>query len=178
MKGIKTMEQEIGMLEFGKDVDEIEAPVLLPEDYYLFVVSGTPKSMKNAAMEKNPSDPKAGFNWVVPLKTLDRDNPEFNNRTFSAYLPLPKPEDEEAYDGRGQKLYDAKMERIAKFVTAFGGQVAGKTVMLAPGSKAGLQVVQQVNPRTGDLTNSLNIFGEYKTAAEMGWNELETDPEL
>lgn len=162
------MEQELGMLEFGKDVDDIEKPILLPEDYYLFEVSGTPKTTKNSAMEKDPSSPKAGFNWVVPLRTIS-DEATFSGRMFTAYLPLPRAEDDKEYDGRGQKVYDAKMERIARFVKAAGGQVGGKTVMLAPGSKIGLKVVQQVNPRTQELGNSLDIFGEYKTAQDMGW---------
>ena len=167
------MNEEIGTLEFGKDVDDIEKPVLLPEDFYLMEVVGTPKSTKNKEMEKDPNSPKAGFNWVVPLKTVDRDNPEFSGRTFNAYLPLPKPEDENEYDGRGQKIYDAKMERIIRFVEAFGGQINGRVVTLAPGAKAGIQVTQSVNPRTQELSNNLNIFGEYKTAAEMGWNETD-----
>ncbi len=166
-------DQELGMLEFGKDVDDIEKPVLLPEDFYLFEVSATPKTAKNKEMEKNPSSEKAGFNWVVPLKTVGNAEPMFNGRMFSAYLPLPRPEDEHEYDGRGQKVYDAKMDRIARFVAAAGGQVGGRTVMLAPGSKIGLKVVQQVNPRTQELTNGLDIFGEYKSAKDMG---AEGDP--
>lgn len=163
------MEQEIGMLEFGKDIDDIEKPQLLPEDFYLFEVSGTPKTAKNKEMEKNPSSEKAGFNWVVPLRTIGSDSPQFNGRMFTAYLPLPRPEDNEEYDGRGQKIYDAKMDRIAKFIKAAGGQIAGKTAMLAPGSKIGLHIVQQVNPRSGELGNSIDIFGEFKTAESMGW---------
>lgn len=165
------------MLEFGKDVDDIEKPLLMPEDYYLFKVTGTPKSEKNKEMQNNPGSEKAGYNWVVPLSSIDRDNPQFSGRTFRAFLPLPKPEDENTYDGRGQKVYDAKMDRIKKFVIAAGGVAEGKTVMLAPGSLIGLHVVQSVNPRTQELVNNLDIFGEYKTAAEMGWNELEIEQE-
>lgn len=163
------MEQEIGMLEFGKDIDDIEKPQLLPEDFYLFEVSGTPKTVKNKEMERNPSSEKAGFNWVVPLRTIGSESPQFNGRMFTAYLPLPRPEDKEEYDGRGQKIYDAKMDRIAKFIKAAGGQIAGKTAMLAPGSKIGLHIVQQVNPRTQELGNSIDIFGEFKTTEAMGW---------
>jgi hypothetical protein len=120
-------------------------------------------------MEKNPSSDKAGYNWVVPLRTVGSDSPQFNGRIFTAYLPLPKPEDDKLYDGRGQKIYDAKMDRISKFIKAAGGQIAGKTAMLAPGSKLGLHVTQEVNPRSGELGNSLDIFGEFKTAEAMGW---------
>jgi hypothetical protein len=120
-------------------------------------------------MERDPSSDKAGFNWVIPLKTVEHPDAMFNGRAFQAYLPLPIIADMEKYDGRGQKIYDAKMQRIAEFVTAAGGQVSGRTVMLAPGSKIGIKVVQQVNPRTLELSNSLDIFGEFKTAKAMGY---------
>jgi hypothetical protein len=155
-------QQDVGILEFGKAVDDIEKPKLLPEDFYLMLVTGTPTSKQN--------NDKTGYNWTIPLKTLHRSVPEFAGRRFTAYLPLPNAEDEHEYDGRGQKVYDAKMDRIHKFVVAFGGQVNGRTVILGVGAKGGLKVIQQINPRSQELSNSLNIFGVYKTAAEMGWS--------
>jgi hypothetical protein len=169
----ETTESEVGVLSFAKDVDDIEKPVLLPADYYLFRVHEKPTVQDNAAQkalkkgEEPQSGKEPGQNWVVPLRSISEE-PELNGRMFTAYLPLPTAEDTHAYDARGQKKYDAKMDRIVKFVLGFGGTAQGQNVFLPKGAIGGLRVDQIVDKVSKELVNNLNIFAGVKTAEEMG----------
>jgi hypothetical protein len=146
-------------LEFGKSVDEIEAPVLLPEGWRMMELTEEPKVEPNAAFKEDPNAEKAGHNWVVRLVTAD-DDPAFNGRRFTLWLGVPKPADSEKYTQDGQKVYDAKMQRIVDFVEAFGGHVGGSKVSIAKGARGQCYVLQQINKGTGEVENSIDIFNQ------------------
>ncbi len=108
---------------FNKPIDDIEDPVLLPEDWYTFRVSKDPTIEDNKKAKDGLSGEEgAGKNLVVKLTTVS-DDPEFNGRMLTIWLPYPSEHDESQYDGIGQKKSDAKMQRIIGFVEAFGGRV-------------------------------------------------------
>jgi hypothetical protein len=172
-----------GVLSFGKEIEDIEKPELMPADYYLFRVSGKPRVEDNAAQKalkegKDPGKKAPGQNWVVPLRSIS-ETPELDGRAFNVYLPLPSEADMKAFDMRGQRVYDAKMERIVGFVEKFGGTAKGRDVTLQVGCIGGIQVIQQLDARSGEITNALNIFSRagVKSAEEMGVPE-ETLAEL
>lgn len=144
-------------LDLGKSQDEIEAPVLMPEEWYPFEITKDPEVKPNAMMGENPEDPKAGHNWVVNLVTIDAAEPEFNGRRFTLWLGVPKPADNDLYTGNGQKIYDSKMERIIDFVENFGGSVDGAEVALKEGLRGQCYVLQGIG-QSGDVENKIDIF--------------------
>lgn len=164
---------EVGTLDFGKDIEEIEKPVLMPADWYVARIADKPQVKDNAALaaQKKGEDTKGkepGQNWVVPLRTISAE-PELSGRMFTAYLPLPSSEDQKKFDGRGQRVYDAKMERIVNFVLKFGGTAKGASVFLPKGSIGGVRIDQALDNRgSGEIVNNLNIFAGVKSAEEMG----------
>ena len=144
-------------LEFGKDIDDIEAPVLLAEGWKTMELTDEPKVEPNAAFKDDPNGEKAGHNWMVHLVTKDED-PAASGRRFTLWLGLPKPKDMETYTSAGQKVYDAKMERIVSFVEAFGGKISGRKVELRKGAQGMCYVLQQINKQSGDVENQIDIF--------------------
>ena len=146
-------------LEFGKSIDEIEAPELLPEGWYEMEVTQEPEVLPNEAFKNNPADEKAGHNWVVRMKTV-ADEPIYDGRRFTIWLGVPKKEDENKYTSQGQKIYDAKMQRIVGFVEAFGGLTSGKSVSLRMGSHGQCYVLQQINKQSNVVENTIDIFNQ------------------
>lgn len=144
-------------LELGKSIDEIEAPMLLPEGWRGMELTDEPKVEPNAAFKEDPNGEKAGHNWMVHMTTVD-DDPAFSGRRFTLWLGVPKPADAEKYTQNGQKVYDAKMQRIVDFVEAFGGKVSGSKAVLSKGARGQCYVLQQINKSTGEVENVIDIF--------------------
>jgi hypothetical protein len=146
-------------LEFGKSVDEIEAPQLLPEGWYEMEVTQEPEVLPNEAMKANPADEKVGHNWVVRMKTASEE-PMYDGRRFTIWLGVPAVKDEVKWTSNGQKVSDAKMQRIVGFVEAFGGTVGGKAVALRQGARGQAYVLQQINKQTSVIENTVDIFNQ------------------
>ena len=166
-------------LEFGKDVDDIEEPLLLPEGWRTFELMDEPKTEENKAMKEDPEAENAGHNWSLRLASCDGEA-MYNGRTFFLRFPIPKEADKDAYDSRGKKIYDAKMERITGFVSAFGGYVAGRRVELLKGAKGMCYVLQQISKfgaSLGQPENQIDIFnqGFKKVGSGEGGGEASED---
>lgn len=162
----------------NKTRDDIEEPEAMPEDWYEFEIAKEPtlvpnKALRemvgenadeeemNAAMEMNE---KAGRNLVVKLKSISSD-PAFNGRVLTSWIPYPSDFDEDRFDARGQKTYDAKMVRVVEFTEAFGGDVDGEAITLLPGLKGQCYVTIGTNDR-GEKTNSIDLFSGFKPSNE------------
>lgn len=148
--------------EFSKDVDDIEEPLLLPEDWYTVQIFKEPEILPNNKMKVDPEQEGAGHNLVVKLKTTDQE-PEFNGRVLTVWLPWPGPNDEEIYTGKGQKQSDAKMERVVEFALAFGGEVDGKKISLATGLEGSCYIVQGLDQAGKDVINSIDTFSGFRS---------------
>lgn len=150
-------------LDFGKSVDDIEEPLLMPEGWRTFNLMDEPKTEENKAMKAQKTsgqdNPDAGFNWMLRLAVAG-DEAQYNGRTFFLRFAIPKEADKESYTGRGQKIYDAKMSRIVEFVQAFGGLVSGSRVGLQKGAKGMCYVLQGINQLSGQLENQIDIFNQ------------------
>lgn len=174
----------MGTFKVGKSVDDIEEPVLMPVDWYEFEISEEPVLKHNNALnnmipedasdqevlEAIEQNEKAGLNLVISLRS---ESPEalFDGRRLTAWLPYPSIPDEERYDGRGQKVYDAKFTRITDFVTKFGGSMEenenGETeITLVKGMKGCCYVTQGKIPDREELGNSIDIFAGFKEYGE------------
>lgn len=156
---------ESATLSFNKDVDDIEEPLLMPEEWYIFEVAKKPETRKNKAMEENPSSEKAGHNWVVQLRSLVDEAPEFTGRIFNLNFPLPADGDDEKYTPRGMLVYDQKMERIANFCLSFQGTAVGTDVSI-PIKGKGQGYMKQGIGLDGEIVNELSPFGEFKPLDE------------
>lgn len=146
----------------GIGKEDIQQPVLLPEDWYMMELQKDSLAKNNAwktAGEHLPldqaiqKDPKAGENLVLQLKVVS-DTPEFSGRYLTKYLPWPNPHDEGQFTGRGQPKGDAKAEVIYTWVKALSGLAEGQEISLAPGQKCLVYIVQEKD-QNGQLTNSI-----------------------
>jgi len=158
---------------FKKSVDDIEEPELLSEDWYAFEIAKEPEILMNRALAaevgEGASDDeidqalrendKCGYNLVVSLMCIS-DDPLANGRRFKLYIPYPSDYDEDRYDGIGQKVYDAKLQRIAEFAEAFQGDVDGGEITMLPGGKGQAYVIVQEGQR-GQM-NSVDLFSGFK----------------
>ena len=164
---------------FKKAADDIEEPVLLPEDWYEAEIKDEPQVVPNNTLKELAGEgaseeiidkvlrenPKAGYNLKVNLNIVS-DDEMFNGRFFSVYLPFPNDYDEDRYDGIGQKVYDAKLQRIIQFAEAFGGDVDGENVTILPGLDGKVYIVQQMAPGRDSLSNSVDLFSGFKPVEE------------
>lgn len=150
-------------LDFGKSVDDIEEPVLLPEGWRTLELLDEPKTEENKALQEQKRsgtvNPDAGHNWLLRLATVDSE-PMYDGRTFFLRFPIPKEGDKESYTSRGQNVFDAKMSRIVGFVTAFGGYAGGTKVELHKGAVGMAYVLQQINKQSGQVENVIDIFNQ------------------
>ncbi|MFA5036960.1 MAG: hypothetical protein WC479_07275 [Candidatus Izemoplasmatales bacterium] len=149
------MEEEYASLSFDSEVDEIEAAVLLPEDWYITQLLTAPKEEINKK--------KTGKNWVFDVRTLN-DDPVYSGRRFRVWLPLPMEADKKLYDSQGNNIYDAKKQSLASFCKAFEGQAVGKEVSVSRGSIGQIYIIQGINPSTHKLSNNANAFMGFKPA--------------
>jgi len=159
-------------LEFEKDVDDIETPVLLAEGWKKLEILVEPTLEKNNALKEQEKsevmNPDAGFNFSCRLAIVS-DDPMFNGRMFFLRLPFPNSQDEKEYTSRGVKKYDEKMERIVKFVEAFGGTISGRRAVVNKGAQGRAYLLQQINKLTGEVENQIDIFNRdgFKKAEEV-----------
>ena len=138
----------MGTFGFKKSIDDIEEPVLLPEDWYDFEILSEPKVRPNYDLYQEVGDdpspeqmeelmkenPKMFQNIEIFMSTESPD-PMYAGRKFTFRLPWPSDSDEDRYDNNGMKLYDARMRDISKFAEAFGGGADGDTVNIPKGGK-------------------------------------------
>ena len=160
---------------FSKPIDDIEEPQLLEEDWYLAEISATPTLEKNKKMEDDPNQEGAGYNLVVKVKLIEG---EALNRRFNLYLPWPSVADEDAYDGVGMKVSDAKMQRIANFTTKFGGIADGTDVVLEEGMRGYLYVLTELAQDGQTMRNNVDTFRAGFKSVEDLLEEEESAPSV
>ena len=119
------------------------------------------KETANKKKQEDPDQEGAGDNLVVKLATDDPDVPENNGYLLTVWLPWPNAADEERF-ARGRSIADAKMERIAGFVKAFGGAIEGESITLSAGMRGLAFVVQQMNQAGTELSNSIDSFSGFR----------------
>jgi hypothetical protein len=151
----------------GIGKDDVQEGVLLPEDWYTMKITREPYQDKNShwkgAGEKLPFDqaseinPKAGENIVVNL-TVVSEIPEFSGRSFTKWLPLPNPNDENLYMNDGQPKADWKAGVIHKWVEEFGGVSEGAEVSLSEAQEALVYVTQEIDNRDGSDGSTVNTI--------------------
>ena len=146
----------------GKNFDDIQEAVLMPEDWYLMEITKDPEQLPNKVMKESGADAeKAGFNIVVKMKSISED-PEHNGRPFTIWLSLPNPTDEGEFVG-GQPKEDWKLEQIAKVTAAFNGieewkTMEGDEVRLDKGMRAKFYVSQAVGLDGQTMRNEISLM--------------------
>jgi len=151
----------VATFNLGGDVDNIQEPVLLPNDKYALIIYAEPERLPNKTLRDNGEDADgAGYNIVIRTKVYLPDTPEFHGRQMNTiYLPMVKDGDDEKYNNRGMTIKDAKLERCAEVVNGFGGTVMGDTVTISKGMMAVGTIIQKKNDLTGKMENELQVFG-------------------
>ena len=158
-------------LTFDKNIEDIEEPTLLPEDWYIFRVTEPPKIEDNKAKkDKKTYSEGAGKNLIISLRSVS-ENPEHSGRAFKLYLPYPVAEDMENYDGRGMMKYDAKLERIADFAEkATGCSAEGNEITILPNALIGIYVTQALDQQGEKPINNLDWFQGFRSPDEITEN--------
>jgi len=160
---------------FNKSVDDIEAPDLMPEDWYDFEIEEDPKITRNNALNEligeDPSDeeieaaleedPKAGFNLTIRLIS-EHPSDVYNGRQLTLWRPWPRSIEATRFNNKGQKVYDAKMEACVAFVKAFGGVAEGDMISITQGLKGQCYVVQRDAFQGDGFENSIDRFSGFK----------------
>lgn len=149
---------------FPKPVEDIEEPVLLEEDWYLCEIAGKPEKRTNRA--------ETGQNLVIPIRLTGNNVEGANGRRYTLYPPWPSDADESQYDGRGMKLSDAKIQRIAGIVEGFGGVVDGTDIMLEEGMQGYVRIVQAMDQAGENIVNNVDLFSGVKNPQAV---EVATD---
>jgi hypothetical protein len=149
---------------FAKPIEDVEEPVLLEEDWYLARIAKAPSLEPNKAKQEDPESEKAGDNLVIALGLIEG---EANGRRFTLYLPWPSAKDENLYDGIGMKQSDAKMERIADFVTKFGGVSDGTDVMIEENMEGYVYVTRGLDQQGQRMLNSVDPFAGFKSVEDF-----------
>ena len=157
---------------FAKDVDDIEQPVPIEEDWYVASIVKAPEIKPNKKKQEGKSyEGGAGDNMVISLRLLSEDD-YANGRAFTLWLPFPSEEDMENYDGRGMLKYDAKMERLIEFATAAKGCTAdGDSITILPNGRIGIYVSQGLDQQGNDIVNSIDWFQGFKDPDDIGLPE-------
>lgn len=156
---------------FKKSFEDIVEGKPVPEDWYVCVLVREPTVDINSkakagglTLDQVVEDEEllltvegAGKNLILDLR-IEHDNPEYNGRKLRKWLPLPGPQDADAYTGDGQPLEDAKMQTILETFEAMGGDVGEDTATLEAGARAMFYIVQQPDFRNPDkMSNSISM---------------------
>lgn len=152
----------MGTFGFDKEVEQIEEPTLMLEDWYVARVVEEPKKLPNKKkMAKLSYKEGAGDNLVIKL-AVEHPQAEFNGRRFTLWLPFPDKEDLNHYDSRGMRVYDAKLERIASFSRACGHVASGSTLDINAGDKLKIYVNVSLDQTGQKMVNNLDSFGGFQ----------------
>lgn len=139
----------------GKSVDDVQEPVLLPEDWYTMIITKEPEMAPNKKMRDGGADAEgAGHNIVLEMQVIS-DVSEFSGRQFRYWLSLPTSADSEKFTQDGRTIEDFKVAKIVEVVSAFGGMVDGADIELENGMQAQFYVLQEASER--GPRNSIDI---------------------
>ncbi len=159
--------------ELGKRKEDLQAPILLPEDWYTAEISREPYEAKNRKWKDGGEDrpPEeiegAGKNIVVNMR-IASDVPEWAGRSLTKWLPLPNPSDVAKFTNDGQPMEDWKLDTIYKWVAAFQGDAEGSNVTLGTGAKAQVYVVQAIGQDGETMENSISMNSDPRSLGGSG----------
>lgn len=161
----------------GKERDDLQEPILLPEDWYTLEITQDVTQEKNAKWKDGGIDRPAkeiegaGENIVIRGRTIS-DEPEFSGRSFTKWLALPNPSDEGKYMNNGQPKEDWKLDQIYKWAEAYSATIEGSEISLAIGMKAQVYITQEIQ-LSGEMGNSIG-FVDPRKVSEGGIEGTET----
>lgn len=145
-------------LNFSKDIDAIEEPEPIQENWYVAIVTKDVEILPNKKKQDGATyEDGGGDNLIISLR-LDTEG-EADGRSFKVYLPFPSKEDESTYDGIGMIKYDAKLQKIAAFAEAATGcSVDGNEITIHPNARVGVYVQQGLDQQGEKVVNSIEAF--------------------
>jgi len=142
------------IIRLPKNIDEIQEPEALPEDYYKVRIIEEPEVVKNKK--------KTGNNLILSLRTIS-ENPSYNGRPFRKWISLPTAEDANSFTSMGQSKEDFKMGMLKKISEGFSGLSAdGNEISLQAGMEAWVYITQGLDQSGTRLTNDLDFMSEIK----------------
>jgi len=157
------------VFDTGKDLDDIQEPELLPEEWYSMEIIDEPERAMNKKMKEGGADAEgAGYNIVLKLEVIYPDAPQYNGRKFTLWLSMPVEGDEDRFTAAGQTIEDFKLDQIKKVAQGFAGkEISGSEVEFNKGMKADFYVKQGIaggGARKGQPQNEIDTFAGVKKA--------------
>ncbi len=149
---------------FAKPIEDVEEPILLEEDWYRARIVTVPEIKPNKKKQADPEQEGAGDNLEISLMLLGG---EAEGRRFKLWLPWPSLADEDLYDGRGMKVSDAKMERIADFTVKFGGVSDGTDIVLEENMEGYVFVTRGLDQQGSTVINNVDTFASFKSVEDL-----------
>jgi len=148
----------MGRFTMTKNASDIGGPTHLPEDWYEMEILSEPEISPNKKKQRGMTEEEgAGDNLVLTLR-VNHEDPSFDGRRFTVWLPWPTERDAGTFSASGQTMEDWKLERIVAHAEAFGGSPAeGDEVEFSVGSCALFYVVQGFAQDGVTIRNDIDI---------------------
>lgn len=151
------------VITLPKEIDDIQEPIPLPEDYYRLRLVEEPFLEDNKKKKEGGANaPGAGLNLILTLRTVSED-PEHNGRGFKKWLSLPTEADKTDITAMGQTKEDFKISILVKVQNGFSNQQAeGNEIVLEAGQEAWCYISQKLDQSGSRIINELDFMSEIK----------------
>lgn len=153
------------IISLPKNIEDIETPEALPEDFYKLRIIEEPIVDSNKKKKDGgPDAPGAGDNLILSLR-VQSDDPEHNGRPFRKWLGLPNENDKTDIMNSGQTREDAKIAMLAKVEEGFTGRAPeGNEINLQAGMEAWCYVSRGLDKSGTKFVNDLDFMQDIKPA--------------
>lgn len=150
--------------ESNKSYDDIQQAELLPDDWYVVKIVKQPKLVPNNKKKAGVSEEDGARDNIVINMRVVHENPLWNGRAFTKWLPHPNTSDGDRPDylQTGMTMEDSLLDTQRKWAKAFGGEgaVDGNKISFEPGSEAMIYIEQSFDGREGreeELINNIPL---------------------
>ncbi len=148
-----------------KKAEDIKGRVNVPEDWYNLEILEEPLPPEECPNKKKlagASEAEGGGDNIILRLRLNHEDPMYDGRRFSVYLPYPNESDKKTYAVGGQTKEDSKNELIVAVYAAFADldpkDVEGDEIDFSLGDKAEFYVNQGLNQQGTEMINEVNVF--------------------
>jgi len=151
------------VITLPKNIEDIQEPEALPEDYYRMRIVEEPLVDSNKKKKEGGSSaPGAGDNLILSLRVISED-PEYNGRPFKKWLGLPSEADRTDIMQSGQTREDQKIAMLARVEEGFSGsRPEGNEINLRAGMEAWCYITHGLDQSGTRFVNDLDFMQEIK----------------
>lgn len=151
------------IIRLPKNIEDIQEPEVLPEDYYKLRLIEEPEVAPNKKkQEGGETAPGAGNNLIMSMRVVS-DNPEQNGRPFKKWIGLPTTADKTDVMKSGMTREDSKLKMLGRIQAGFTGVAPeGDEINLQAGMEAWCYITQGLNQAGTGFENDLDFMQDIK----------------